>query len=202
MKSSIVKIAAVLAVFVGLAGFANAQVKDVKPERIPVTSNLAQGKSQKLQSKSQKFQISEDGNLKATVINERNDEEVKVSILRPNQPTHVYRTAISAGVTSVHVKDRQVLAYQNNSKRIEIGNTDFIATEVNITARKARSEVSSLSQELADDMRILRAVREFAPNADVTLAELAYVIATGEDSIYVGEALKSLQVSETRAKGL
>ena len=41
MKNSIVKIAAILAVFVGLAGFVNAQVKDVKPERIPVKSLLA-----------------------------------------------------------------------------------------------------------------------------------------------------------------
>ncbi len=41
MKNSIVKIAAVLAVFVGLAGFVNAQVKDVKPEHTPVKSLLA-----------------------------------------------------------------------------------------------------------------------------------------------------------------
>jgi hypothetical protein len=154
-----------------------------------VTSNLAQGKSQQ-------FQVTEAGDLRAMVIAQRNDEVVKVSILRPNQPTHVYRTAIWAGVTSVHINGKNLFAYQNTSKRVEIGNTDFIATEVNIAARKARSEVVSLSQELTDDMRILRAVRDFAPNADVRLAELAYVIATGEDSIYRGEAPKSLRVSE------
>ncbi len=43
MKNSLVKIAAMLAVCVGLAGFVNAQVKDVMPERIPVKSMLSSG---------------------------------------------------------------------------------------------------------------------------------------------------------------
>jgi len=43
MKNSLVKVAAILAVFLGLAGFVNAQVKDAMPERISVKPLLSSG---------------------------------------------------------------------------------------------------------------------------------------------------------------
>lgn len=152
------------------------------------------------QTEVQRFKISENGNITAKVVTEVNGEIVKVSIYRVNQPTHVYRTAIWAGVTTFHSGRNQVLEYQNDSKQVQIGNVSFIATQVSPLVRKVRPEVSSVLQQVVDDMRVLRAVRAFDSSAEVKFAELALVIATGEDSIYLGDAPQLLKVNEATKK--
>jgi hypothetical protein len=59
--------------------------------------------------------------------------------------------------------------------------------------------VAELHELLADDMRILRAIRGY--DHAISIFESNFVIATGDESIFQGEPAASLQVKERVSEG-
>ncbi len=74
---------------------------------------------------------------------------------------------------------------------------DIDVLKVGGTKRRQDKRISAVRNLLADDMRLLRAVRGFDPYADTVLAESAFVVLTYDNNIRYGEAPASLSVQET-----
>lgn len=143
------------------------------------------------------FEVSENGRVAATVNVTVTNELVKTVVSRRKQPAHIYRTAIWSGVTTMHVGDKKIIAYNNDAKRVELLSGEFSAVDVNAAARRKQSDIRALARDFAEDMRVLRAVRQHTSSDSVRLAELVFVITTGDYSIYEDAAPATLLVTET-----
>lgn len=156
-------------------------------------TSLVQGYAQ---SVVRRFEISENGQRVATVMTSADNELVEVSVYRKGQPTHQYRTYVQLPVTDVRVNDRRLFSVYHKLGLIDAPNLNLNLKEDKGIARRARSEVIAIRNQLQKDMRLLRAVRSYDKTADVTLAELAYVILTYDDSIFNSETPTTLLVTE------
>ncbi len=142
------------------------------------------------------FDVSEYGHSIATVALERNNEVLKAFIYREGQPVHLYGSFPAASAWSVYIGKEKVLAYYGTTSRVETKTSGFTASAA---ARHGRKDVDDIHEQLADDMRILRAVRVF--DHGISMFESNFVIATGDESIFQNEPAASLQVKERPHEG-
>jgi hypothetical protein len=138
-------------------------------------------------SNNNRYEITESGNKVATVVASFDGEVVSTAIFRQGRPTHLYRAYPQVGAIKVQIDDQPTFTYYIGTGLIEGRGFSFNIREVKWSARQKRSDVAALRQQLAADMRLLRAVRGYDPSAHVKLAELAYVNLTGDNSIYEGD---------------
>ena len=143
-----------------------------------------------------RYTVAENGKPVAKAVVESSGKIVKVTVHRAKRPAHIYRTAIWAGVTTLHIGQKRVLEYQNDTQKVKLADASFIATHGKPDERRSRPEVIALQQSASEDMKLLRAIRGADPSSDVNLAELALVIATGDDSWYAGDAPRGLKVTK------
>jgi hypothetical protein len=141
----------------------------------------------------QKFEVRENGKITATVNNERTEQVRTLTISREGQPTHIYRSYPFVSAFSLSIGKDQVLTYYSKTRQIDLKASTFSLADVNMeTANYGRDDVKTLYQQVSDDMRILRTVREAMPS--VRLFETGLVLLTGEKSFLEGEASESLKV--------
>lgn len=128
-------------------------------------------------------------------------QAVTVSISRKDEPTHYYLNYPQVAVTKVQFgKRNDVFTHYINAKRVESENFSLDLNKISGNERKNRTDIKQIKIKLTEDMKILRAIREFDKTADTLLAELAYVVLTYDDSIIDGEAPDDLTVQETSRK--
>jgi hypothetical protein len=140
-----------------------------------------------------------DGGRIATVETSVSKELVSVAIIRQGQPTHHYRAYLSVKVTDASIGNHPLFSIYHNDQIIKAGTFNHKLSEVSGNERKGHAAIESVRRRIADDMRILRAVRGFDPDSCVLLAELDYVIVTYDSSIF--EAAASDLFSVTKASG-
>lgn len=142
-----------------------------------------------------KFSVSANG-TPVVVETSANKELVSVSIQRQNQPTHYYNAYVQIPATAVRIGRQSLFTIYHNEERIEAGGFNFTFSQVNGIARSQRKEIIAIRQRLADDARILRAIRAYDKDADVLLAELAYALVTYDNSILDGAPSNIFNVTE------
>lgn len=142
------------------------------------------------------FEISGGGRLLATVTIKWTNEAGEITINRPGQAVHSYNTFFDLYATTLRIGGRKVLGVYTKEGRVDTRESSFQLKDVTWAERGQRSDVAGLQQQLAADMRILRAVRAFDRSTDTDLFELAFVIATADVSIRESAAPPSLQVRE------
>lgn len=132
----------------------------------------------------------------ATVATSADREAVSVFIYRQGQPAHLYRTYPQAAATVVRIGRRDLFTHYIDAKSIVADDFNFRLDETSGPVRRARNDVRAIAKQLEEDMLVLRAVRGFDRDADVLLAELAYVVLTYNDSIIDGATPPSFSVRE------
>lgn len=143
------------------------------------------------------FGVSENGRLVATVVTERTADAQKVSVLRAHQPAHVFTNFPTVSAGTVYVGRQRIFSYSSGSNLIETADCSFAAND---QARRECRSTTAIRQRLAEDMRLLRAVRSYDPNVEIQ--EVLFVVATGDDSILRGEPSASLRVVEEAQDGV
>jgi hypothetical protein len=142
------------------------------------------------------YEVSENGIKVATVKASFDGDVVSAAIFRSGQPVHLYRAYPEVAAIKVQIGNQKIFTYYIETRIAEAKDFAFSIREVPSEARQQRSEVATIRRQLLDDMRILRAVRGYDAAAHVKLAELAFVNLTGDSSIYEGQPLASLKVTE------
>jgi hypothetical protein len=140
--------------------------------------------------------VSDNGRSLATVTLERNAEVLKLYIDRNGEPVHSYGNFPTVAASSIYIGKKKVLAYYATSNRVETETSDFTGSAA---GRRGRKDAGELHNLLADDMRILRAIRSY--DRSIASFESIFVIATGDESIFQGEPAASLQVKERASEG-
>lgn len=140
------------------------------------------------------FEVSEDGRSLATVTVSWTNVAGELTINRAGQPAHSYHAFLDLYATAVHIGGKKVLGVYTKEGRVDTRESSFHLREVRWSDRGQRSDVAALREQLAPDMRILRAIRAFDHSADTDLFELAFVIATADAGIRESPAPTSLQV--------
>jgi len=140
--------------------------------------------------------VSEYGRPIAVVTLDRNGEVLKAYIDRNGEPVHTYGSFPAVSAWSVYIGKKKVFAYYGTTNRIETEASNFTGSAA---ARRGRKDVVELHELLADDMRILRAIRGY--DHAISIFESNFVIATGDEGIFQGEPAASLQVKERASEG-
>jgi hypothetical protein len=149
-----------------------------------------------LVSAQQKIEVREKGKTVAMVSVERTEQVRMLTISREGEPTHIYRSYPFVSAFSLTIGKEQVLTYYSKTRQIELKDSTFSLADVNMeTANYGRADVKTLYQQVAEDMRVLRTVRESIPS--VRLFETALVILTGNKSLLEGEPSETLTVAKT-----
>jgi hypothetical protein len=136
------------------------------------------------------------GSKVATVETLANKEIVSVAVIRAGEPTHHYRAYLSVRVTDASIGGQSLFSIYHNEETIKAGGFNHKFSEVSGPERKGHAALEPVRRQLADDMRVLRAVSGFDPNSCVLLAELDYVIVTYDSSIFEGAPSDLLRVTE------
>lgn len=138
-----------------------------------------------LETVKRRFEISSaaDGAKAATVETAVSNVLMSVAITRKGQPTHYFRAYLNAKVTEAYIGKRELFTVYHAEGLIKAGTFKHTISEVSGAERKRRPEIESIRRQLAEDMHILRAVRNFDGDAGVLLAELDYVIVTYDNNI-------------------
>lgn len=110
-------------------------------------------------------------------------ETVAVTIERQGRQSHNYTTYPQAATTVVSAGKRVLFKHHFDAKTLAGDDFNFQIGRESGPERARHKSVVAVRQQLEDDMRVLRAVRGFDPDADVILAELAYVVLTYDDSM-------------------
>ncbi len=141
----------------------------------------------------QKFEVREKDKVVATVNNERTEQVRTLTISREGQPAHVYRNYTFISALSLTVGKDQILTYYSKTRQIQLKDTMISRSELNSEAvNYGRGDIKDLFQQVSDDMRVLRTLREVMPS--VRLFETALVILTGDKSFITGEPSENLTV--------
>lgn len=110
-------------------------------------------------------------------------EIVAVTIERQGRPAHKYVTYPQAATTVVRAGARDLFKHHFDAKLLAGDDFSFQIGRESGPERARHKSVVAIRRQLEDDMRVLRAVRGFDPDADVLLAELAYVVLTYDGSM-------------------
>lgn len=155
-----------------------------------------------------RYEVSDEKGNVTTVATSASKDAVVVSLHRQGQPTHRYRAYPQAATITVQVERQTAFTYYINLGRIDVKafavakgrpmDASFTVelAKVGGPERRQRKDIAAVGQRFRDDMRVPRAVRGYDKEADVLLAELAYVVLTYDDSIMDGKASPSLAVRE------
>ncbi|HEX8721724.1 MAG TPA: hypothetical protein VF736_13905 [Pyrinomonadaceae bacterium] len=155
-----------------------------------------------------RYEVSDEKGAVTTVATSASKDAVVVSLQRQGQPTHHYRAYPQAATITVQVERQTAFTYYINLGRIDVkafrvgqgapADASFTVelSKVSGPERRQRKDIAAIRQQFESDMRVLRAVRGYDDDADVRLAELAYVVLTYDDSIMDGKAPASLSVRE------
>ncbi len=138
-------------------------------------------------------------NLDLTVKTSIDSKIISVAIQRKNNPTHFYTSYPEIQVSNMRIEKKTVFTIYHKDERIKAGTFDRNFSQISGSARRKRQEIFPIWQKLKEDMEILRAIRAFDKNAEVTLAELSYVIVTYDNSIIDQDdssALNNFNVTE------
>lgn len=138
-----------------------------------------------------------DGGRIATVETSVSKELVSVAIIRQRQPTHHYRAYLSVKVTDASIGRQSLFSVYHDDEIIKADSFNHKLSEVSGLQRRRNPGLKLVRRQIADDMRILRAVRGFDPDACVVLAEMDYVIVTYDASIFEGAPSDLLNVTES-----
>lgn len=142
----------------------------------------------------QKLDVREKGKVVATVNIERTEQVRALTIVREGQPAHIYRSYPFVSAFSLTIGKEQILTYYSKTRQVELNDGTFSLAEVNAEATNyGRGDVKALFQQVSDDMRILRTVRETMPS--IRLFETALVILTGDNSFIESNPSETLTVS-------
>ncbi|HVF48817.1 MAG TPA: hypothetical protein VNA19_01945, partial [Pyrinomonadaceae bacterium] len=156
-----------------------------------LVASLTLTQTQAQSSVKRRFEVSENGRLLAAIVTERTGDAQKVSILRHAQPAHVFTNFPTLSAGHVFIGRQKIFAYSSGANLVETSDCSFAASD---NARKGCRSATAIRQRLADDMRLLRAVRPYDTNVEIQ--EVLFVIATGDDSLLQAEPPASLQVFE------
>ncbi|HEX8283842.1 MAG TPA: hypothetical protein VF588_10830 [Pyrinomonadaceae bacterium] len=156
-----------------------------------------------------RYEVSDDKGRVTTVATSASKDAVVVSLHREGQPTHHYRASPPTATITVQVERQTAFTYYINLGRIDVrsfavakgrpSDASFTVelSKVSGPERRQRKDIAAVREGFVDDMRVLRAVRGYDKDADVLLAELAYVVLTYDDSIMDGKPPASLTVRQT-----
>lgn len=156
-----------------------------------------------------RYEVSDEKGSVTTVATSASKDAVVVSLHRQGQPTHHYRAYPQAATITVQVERQTAFTYYINLGRIDVkafragqgmpADVSFTVELAKVSGpeRRRRKDIAAVRAQFANDMRVLRAVRGYDKEADVTLAELAYVVLTHDDGIMEGKAPLDFTVTRT-----
>lgn len=139
----------------------------------------------------EKFTVSREGQEIAKLTISTDKSFIKATVEKQGQPAHIYTKSLTTNDVTVNIGDKEVLLYNNKSGNFKTPDLDVTSkgTAGNVKQLKWTelkfTEMSIAVQNLlAEDMKVFRAVRNFDKSTQTRSFELAYVILTGDESIY------------------
>jgi hypothetical protein len=129
------------------------------------------------------YEVNTDKGKVVRVSTAADRETVAVTIERQGGPANTYVTYPQAATTVVSTGKRVLFNHHFDAKTLAGNDFNFQIGRESGPERARHKSVVAIRQQLKDDMRVLSAVRGFDPDADVILAELAYVVLTYDNSM-------------------
>ncbi len=129
---------------------------------------------------------------KVSISTDRNTTQVTIE--RPGQSAHTYTKFIASNDISIDVGGKKFLAYNNTSGDYQLQNlknstyqiedTKSNVKQLKWTENKLTLNSLAIQNQLSEDMKILRVIRNYDDSVKTRSFELAYVILTADESIY------------------
>jgi hypothetical protein len=148
-----------------------------------VFTALAFGKS----SQGKEFSVYQNRVEIAKVLISWDKSEIKAVIERRGQIAHIFSKSLITKDVSARIGDNNLLTYNNKSGEYKVNSRQSNISKLKWSEIQNFPESFDLRHTLAEDMKILRAIRAFDDSALTRSFELTYVILTADESIYWSE---------------
>ncbi len=123
--------------------------------------------------------------------------EIQTIIERNGQLDHTYMKSLATDDVKANVGDNIFFKYNNKSGDYKVKSKQSNVSSLKWSEIQNFAESFDLRSSLAEDMKILRAVRAYDSSVPTRSFELAYVILTADESIYWSES-SDYNVKETK----